>query len=70
MVDLISSAYGVDPDKVLSGPNWLELDRFDILATAPAGASPEALKTMLQALLADRFQLKVHIDKRSFRPTL
>ncbi|HEY6343810.1 MAG TPA: hypothetical protein VIY49_20135 [Bryobacteraceae bacterium] len=22
MVDLISRAYGVDPDKVLGGPNW------------------------------------------------
>jgi uncharacterized protein (TIGR03435 family) len=64
MVDLIGTAYGVDPDKVLGGPGWLELHRFDILATAPAGTTPEGLKTMLQALLAERFGLKVHIDKK------
>jgi uncharacterized protein (TIGR03435 family) len=67
MVDLVSTAYGVDPDKVLGGPNWLELDRFDMLATAPAGTTPEVLRTMLQALLAERFKLVVHIDKRRYR---
>src|ERR1022692_3171175 len=41
MVDLIGLAYGVDNDKVLSGPNWLDFDRFDILATAPANSKPE-----------------------------
>jgi uncharacterized protein (TIGR03435 family) len=64
MVDLVSTAYGVDPDKVLGGPNWLELDRFDVLATAPAGTTPEVLRTMLQALLTERFKLAVHIDKK------
>jgi uncharacterized protein (TIGR03435 family) len=64
MVDLVSLAYGVDPDKVQGGPNWLELDRFDVLATAPANTTPEALRAMLQALLAERFKLVVHIDKK------
>src|SRR5262245_65133095 len=39
MVDLIASAYGVEADKVVGGPNWLEYDRFDILAKAPASAT-------------------------------
>jgi uncharacterized protein (TIGR03435 family) len=64
MVDLIALAYGVDNDKVLSGPNWLDFDRFDILATAPAKSTPAELKTMLQALLAERFSLVVHVDKK------
>ena len=63
MVDLIALAYGVDNDKVLSGPNWLDFDRFDILATAPATAKPEDVKAMLQALLAERFSLALHVDK-------
>ena len=29
MVDLVRVAYGVDPDKVLGGPSWLEVDRFE-----------------------------------------
>src|SRR6185437_756058 len=40
MLDLIQIAYNVDPDTVLGGPNWLEFDRFDIAANAPAGTSP------------------------------
>jgi uncharacterized protein (TIGR03435 family) len=57
MVDLITTAYGVDDDKVLGGPTWLEMDRFDVIAKAPANTTPETLKLMLQSLLADRFKL-------------
>src|SRR5690349_23666714 len=60
MVDLIKTAYGVDADSVVGGPNWIESDRFDVIAKAPAGASPDTAKLMLQALLADRFKLIVH----------
>src|SRR5580658_2544209 len=64
MVDLISTAYGVDADKVQGGPSWLEKDRFDVIAKAPANTTAETLKPMLQALLADRFKLVVHDDKK------
>ena len=64
MLDLIRIGYGVDPDRVIGGPSWLELDRFDISAKAPASTSPETVKLMLQALLADRFKLVVHKDTR------
>jgi uncharacterized protein (TIGR03435 family) len=62
MVDLIRTAYGIDADKVLGGPSWLESDRFDVIAKAPPGATPETAKLMLQALLADRFKLVLHTD--------
>jgi uncharacterized protein (TIGR03435 family) len=65
MVDLISKAYGVDPDKVFGGPNWIEYDRFDVRAKMPAKTTAETAKLMLQALLADRFKLVV---KREDRP--
>src|SRR5262245_55152607 len=32
MVDLIRTAYGVNPEQVVGGPPWLEFDRFDITA--------------------------------------
>jgi len=35
MVDLVGMAYGFAADKVLSGPNWLEMDRFDVTAKMP-----------------------------------
>ena len=31
MVDLVRIAYGFDTDKVLGGPSWLEMDRFDVV---------------------------------------
>jgi uncharacterized protein (TIGR03435 family) len=65
MVDLISDAYGVDEKMVVGGPGWLASDRFDIIAKSPGNvASEEVLQSMLKSLLADRFQLVVHKDKK------
>ncbi len=65
MVDLIRTAWGVDAGNVVGGPRWLDTGRFDVIATAPANSSPETLRAMLRALLADRFQLAVHTGTRS-----
>ena len=64
MVDLISLAYDVDSDKILGGPNWLDIHRFDVSARAPGGSTPEQARLMLQRLLAQRFSLKVHKDSK------
>jgi uncharacterized protein (TIGR03435 family) len=64
MLDLIRTAYGVDPEKVIGGPNWLEMDRFDVFAKAPADSTAASRRQMLQALLADRFMLAVHHDSK------
>jgi len=51
-------------DYQISGPDWLGDRRFDIVAKA-AGPAPEAeLRTMLQALLAERFKLKLHKETK------
>lgn len=64
MVDLISAAYGVDTDKVYGGPNWLELDRYDITAKLPEKSTKDEQKAMLQSLLAERFHLVAHTDSK------
>ena len=64
MVDLIRTAYDVDADSVIGGPSWLESGRFDVIARAQSTTSPDRLKLMLQALLADRFKLLVHKDTK------
>ena len=64
MVNLITVAYGLTPDKVLEGPNWLELDRFDVIAKIPARATADDQKAMLQSLLEDRFHLVVRKETR------
>ena len=65
MVDLIRMAYGYDPDKILGGPSWLEMARFDITGKVPADSTPESHKLMLQALLRDRFKLVFHKDTKA-----
>src|SRR5581483_10239874 len=64
MLDLIRIAYSYDMDKILGGPSWLELDRFDITIQMPQDTAPEAQKTMLQAVLADRFKLSVRKEDK------
>src|SRR5580704_10221265 len=64
IVDLISLAYGIDNDKILAGPSWLDTNRFDVSARAPSGSTPEDAKLMLQTLLAERFSLKFHKDSK------
>jgi len=51
-------------DYQISGPAWLNAERFDITAKAAAPASEAEQRQMLQGLLADRFALKVHQEKK------
>jgi uncharacterized protein (TIGR03435 family) len=70
---LIRMAYGgFSGDKlnavikeVVGGPSWLDSDRYDISAKADGKtAGPEMMGPMLQTLLEERFQLKVHTESR------
>jgi uncharacterized protein (TIGR03435 family) len=60
--DLIVAAYKVK-DYQVTGPDWMnktDAQRFDITARMPEGSSKDDAAKMLQALLADRFMLKLH----------
>ncbi len=63
---LVMKAYGIDRDR-LSAPGWMDTTRFNIAATIPPGTTPERFKQMLQNLLADRFKLAVHFDKKEMQ---
>jgi uncharacterized protein (TIGR03435 family) len=41
-------------------------DRWDITAKVPEGADPKKIPEMLQALLRDRFQMKMHRETKEF----
>jgi uncharacterized protein (TIGR03435 family) len=64
--DLIGFAYDVQSKQVIGGPDWMDTEKFDIDAQPdiPGTPNPRQLKGMLQKLLADRFQLKFHQDKK------
>jgi bla regulator protein blaR1 len=76
---LIQAAYDVRDFQISGGPGWTMSDRYDINAKlpddepmpSPTKAIDEEHKTaqqrrqaMLQALLSDRFQLKIHKEPR------
>ncbi len=56
---LLMAAYGVDADQI-SGPGWLDSERYSVVANVLPGASREQLELMLQSLIAERFQAVVH----------
>jgi uncharacterized protein (TIGR03435 family) len=64
--DLIAFAYGVHAAQISGAPAWVESDKFDITGKSEGEGqpNPNQFKTMLQKLLADRFQLTLHRDKK------
>jgi uncharacterized protein (TIGR03435 family) len=70
-MSLIGTAYGVKPDSIVGGPDWINSNHYDINAkvTPTGNVTPPALtdaqrKQMLQSLLADRFKLAVHPETK------
>jgi uncharacterized protein (TIGR03435 family) len=63
---MICWAYGIHPKQILGAPAWIENDKFDIAAEPDGDGQPSGPQwnVMLQKLLADRFQLAFHRDKR------
>lgn len=73
--DLIQFAYGLPDSQILGGPTWVDSIMFDIEAKSdplvdsqlhalPAEQARQQKRLMVQALLADRFQLKAHKETR------
>ncbi|HEY1341222.1 MAG TPA: TIGR03435 family protein [Bryobacteraceae bacterium] len=63
LAELIRIAYRVKSYQI-TGPSWMATERFDIAAKLPEGASTEQVPEMLQALLAERFKLQIHREKK------
>jgi uncharacterized protein (TIGR03435 family) len=72
---VIQFAYRGNED-FIGGPEWIDSDRWDIEAKAADGTvpprtglpdmtTPDAIALMVQSLLEDRFQLKVHTETRN-----
>jgi len=73
---LVEYAYDVRDDQISGGPSWLDAEKYDILAKAPAGttiSNPDTpwiippgdpMRVRLQTLLAERFHLAVHRETK------
>jgi len=68
LADLIMDAYEVRRFQIAGVPSWGDTGRdvYDIAARFPEGQTPklEMARRMLQTLLADRFQLKLHHETK------
>jgi uncharacterized protein (TIGR03435 family) len=61
---VVRAAYGGSDIEVVGGPNWIDDDRWDIIA-APAAVDPNApWREMLKTLLVERFKLRAHVEQR------
>jgi uncharacterized protein (TIGR03435 family) len=63
---IIRQAYRIPEPRIVGGPDWMGIVRFDITATAPAaGWTGDRARQMIQSLLADRFKLVTHMETRN-----
>jgi uncharacterized protein (TIGR03435 family) len=64
---LIYEAYATRPADVLGMPAWVSTDRYDVSATGPVSKrepTADERRSMLRAMLADRFKWVVHDEAR------
>jgi uncharacterized protein (TIGR03435 family) len=61
---LTGAAYRVQSRQISGGPDWFNSARFEIQARAEGHPLPDQLLSMLRTLLADRFALVLHTEKR------
>jgi uncharacterized protein (TIGR03435 family) len=59
----VAWAYGVK-DLQVTGPGWMDQSGFDIIAKASGAATAEEMRPMLRTLLAERFQLEAHTERK------
>jgi len=66
---LLTRAFRIERPQVVA-PDFAYSEDFDIQATLPAGAMPEQVPEMLQAMLAERFKLAYHRETREYQMTV
>ena len=66
LADLIDLSYSVHPNQIIDAPAWVRTDKFDLVGTHPGDDDPGAAQwlAMIRNLLADRFALKLHRERR------
>ncbi len=62
---LIQQAYDIRDFQISGGPGWLSSERYDIVAKAETpDLNRDKIRVLLQSLLAERFNLKVHRETK------
>jgi uncharacterized protein (TIGR03435 family) len=61
--DLMARAYEVKAPQI-TGPGWIDSERYDLSAKIPDGVAREQVPAMLRTLIEERFQLKLHRETK------
>jgi len=61
--DMLRAAYGLR-DYQISGPDWMNSTRFNVVAKLPPGTTRDQYALMWQALLKERFGLAAHRETK------
>jgi len=66
ITDLLTFAYGVQQKQIINAPEWMDKDKWDIEAQpdVPGAPNDRQVKSMVQKLIAERFQLKFSKDSK------
>lgn len=67
LLGMIRSAYALEypsPSQIVGGPDWLDTARFNVTATFEGSPALNDLRQMAQTLLAERFNLRTHVERR------
>jgi uncharacterized protein (TIGR03435 family) len=62
--EVVMIAWGLSEPWQVSGPGWIESERYDIAAKIGPGVDKAQFQLMLQNLLAERFKLTIHTESR------
>jgi uncharacterized protein (TIGR03435 family) len=67
--DLITYAYEIHPKQLIGAPDWVNEDKFDINAkfSGAGEPSPSQIQSLVRKLLAKRFKLSLHHDKKELQ---
>lgn len=60
---LLMKAYGVEMDQI-SGPGWMDSEKYAIAAKIPPGSTQDQFRIMLQNLLIQRFKMTLHHEPK------
>ena len=64
---LLMTAYDVKEYQISGTPDWMNTERYDIIAKVPEHASREQVRVMWQNLLAERFGVMLHHESKEFQ---
>jgi len=67
--DLIGFAYGLHAKQIIGAPDWFNSQLYDISGVPDVEGQPsmKQMNMLMENLLADRFQLKFHYEKRELQ---